>query len=220
MTGGPDPVIRDGGELDGFHIGYLPPDVGDLVSDFASEWEDVTVATRVWERQVEDGHRVDLRVHVLRGDRLGTLTELRDFLAEYHERDNADWALTDFQHGEDPGLIGAAEAFWLAERATCYSIRSGSPRTPCGRLRSELQQPWQIPSARRTWAIRSSAEVCNCSTATSAEHEGPADTDPRRARKPDRGISRALPTLGLAHHLAAEDRGRAALVLAPRYRPG
>lgn len=122
MTGVPDLVAQDGGELDGFHIGYLPPDVGDLVSDFASEWEDVSFATRVWERQVDDGHRVDLRVHVLRGDRLGTLAELRNFLAEYHERDNADWALTDFQHGKDPGLIGAAEAFWLAEPGVAVNV--------------------------------------------------------------------------------------------------
>ncbi|MFC5922641.1 hypothetical protein [Micromonospora vulcania] len=113
MTGAPDLIARNGGGLDGFHIGYLPPDVADLVSDFQSEWEDVSFATRVWERQVEDGHRVDLRVHVLRGDRLGTLAELREFLAEYHERDPADWTLTEFQHGESPGLIGAAEAFWL-----------------------------------------------------------------------------------------------------------
>ncbi|MGI5519581.1 hypothetical protein ACQEUX_01315 [Micromonospora sp. CA-259024] len=51
---------------------------------------------------------------MLRGDRLGTLAELRDFLAEYHERDPADWALTEFQHGEDHGLVGAVQAFWLA----------------------------------------------------------------------------------------------------------
>ncbi|MEU1400189.1 hypothetical protein ABZ403_29535 [Micromonospora zamorensis] len=118
----PEPVVRDGGELDGFRIGYLPPNVGDLVSDFASEWEDVTFTTRVWERQVEDGHRVDLRVHVLRGDRLGTLAELRDFLAEYHERDDADWALTDFEHGEGPGLLGAAEAFWLAAPGVAVNV--------------------------------------------------------------------------------------------------
>ncbi|MGI5519580.1 hypothetical protein ACQEUX_01310 [Micromonospora sp. CA-259024] len=43
----PDRVTRDGGELDGFHIGWLPPDAGDLVSDFASEWEDVSIASRV-----------------------------------------------------------------------------------------------------------------------------------------------------------------------------
>ncbi|MEU8214208.1 hypothetical protein AB0C47_00380 [Micromonospora taraxaci] len=118
----PDPADRDGGELDGFRISFVPVSVGELVSDFVSEWEDVTVSTRVWERQVEDGHRVDLRVHVLRGDRLGSLAELRDFLAEYHERDPADRAFTEFQHGEDPGLIGAAEAFWLAAPGVAVDV--------------------------------------------------------------------------------------------------
>ncbi|MDG4805243.1 hypothetical protein O7634_00530 [Micromonospora sp. WMMD1120] len=117
-----DPASRDGGELDGFRIGHLPPDVGDLASDFASEWEEVSFSTRMWERQVEDGHRVDLRVHVLRGDRLSSLAELRDFLAEYHERDPADWALRGFQHGEEPGLIGAAEAFWLVEPGVALDV--------------------------------------------------------------------------------------------------
>lgn len=153
MTGVPDSVARDGGELDGFRIGYLPPDVGDLVSDFVSEWEDVTFATRVWERQVEDGHRVDLRVHVLRGDRLGTIAELRDFLAEYHERDNADWALTDFQHGEDPGLIGAAEAFWLAAPGVAVNVLVDPERFTVGNLPAITQRIATAaadPPARRT----------------------------------------------------------------------
>lgn len=139
MTGVPDPADGDGGELDGFHIGYLPPGVGDLVSDFASEWEDVSVATRVWERQVEDGHRVDLRVHVLRGDRLGTLAELRDFLAEYHERDPAGWALTEFQHGEAPGLIAGAEAFWLARPGLAVDVLIDSERFTTDTLRTITQ---------------------------------------------------------------------------------
>ncbi|MET7949581.1 hypothetical protein [Micromonospora sp. NPDC005324] len=125
MTGVPHPVVRDGGELDGFRIGYLPPDVGDLVSDFASEWEDVSFATRVWERQVEEGDQVDLRVHVLRGDRLGALAELRDFLAEYHEHDLDDWAFSDFQHVEGPGLIGAVEAFWLVAPGVAVNVLTG-----------------------------------------------------------------------------------------------
>lgn len=126
--GGPDSAARDGGELDGFRLGYLPPGVGDLDSDFASEWEDVSFATRVWERQVEDGHRVDLRVHVLRGERLGTLAELRDFLAEHHERDPVTWALTEFQHVEALGLIGAAEAFWLDRPGVAVNVLVDSER--------------------------------------------------------------------------------------------
>jgi hypothetical protein len=118
----PEPAHRDGGELDGFHIGHLPSSVGDLVSDFTSEWGDVTFATRVWERQVEDGHRVDLRVHVLRGDRLGALAKLRDLLAEYHERDPRAWVLTEFQHVEGPGFIGDTEVFWLADPGVAVNV--------------------------------------------------------------------------------------------------
>ncbi|SCF01538.1 hypothetical protein [Micromonospora chokoriensis] len=136
MTGVPDQAARDGGDLDGFRISFVPSGVGDLVSDFTSEWEDVTVSTRVWERQVEDGHRVDLRVHVLRGERLATLAELRDFLAEYHERDPADGAFTEFQHGEDPGLIGAAEAFWLAAPGVAVDVLFDPERLTVDNLRS------------------------------------------------------------------------------------
>lgn len=137
--GAPDSVARDGGDLDGFHIGHLPPGAGDLVSDFASEWEDVSFATRVWERQVEDGHRVDLRVHVLRGERLGTLAQLRDFLAEYHERDPAEWALTEFQHVESPGLIGVAEAFWLAAPGVALDVLVDQDRFTTDTLRAVIQ---------------------------------------------------------------------------------
>ena len=105
----------DGGSLDGFRIGHLPEGIGTEVSDFASEWADVHFATRVWERQVVDGYRVDLRVHVLRGERFVDLVALRDFLAEYHERDPADWPLTDFPHVEGAGLHDDTQAFWLVE---------------------------------------------------------------------------------------------------------
>ncbi|WP_201753947.1 hypothetical protein [Micromonospora rubida] len=66
-------------------------------------------------RQVEEGYRVDLRVHVLRGGGLGTLDELRDFLAGYHERDAARWRPTEFREGDVTGLIGDGEAFRLVE---------------------------------------------------------------------------------------------------------
>ena len=55
----------------------------------------------------------------------GTLAELRDFLAEYHERDPADWALSDFQHVEGPGLIGAVEAFWLFATGVAVNVLTG-----------------------------------------------------------------------------------------------
>ncbi|MEV0329500.1 hypothetical protein AB0H63_24085 [Micromonospora echinospora] len=112
---------RFGGELSGFRIGQVPAGVGDLVTDFATEWDDVRFASRVWERETAEGARVDLRVHVLRGDRLATLTDLRDFLAEYHERD-AGWALTEFRAGELPGLVGATEAFWLVTPGVAVDV--------------------------------------------------------------------------------------------------
>ncbi|MFE0593555.1 hypothetical protein [Micromonospora echinospora] len=110
-----DGAERSGGELDGFRIGHVPDGVGDLVSDFATEWEDVRFASRVWERETAEGARVDLRVHVLRGERLATLVDLRDFLAGYHERPADDPTRNEFQHGDARGLIGATEAFWLVE---------------------------------------------------------------------------------------------------------
>ncbi|KAB1941889.1 hypothetical protein F8271_13640 [Micromonospora sp. ALFpr18c] len=126
--------------MDGFRIAYLPPEVGDLVSDFASEWGDVNVTTRVWERQVEDGHRVDLRVHVLRGNQLSTLAELCEFLAEYHERDPADWLLIEFQHGETSALIGAAEAFWLAGPGVAVDVLIDPERFTTDTLRAIMQR--------------------------------------------------------------------------------
>ncbi|MEV2241387.1 hypothetical protein [Micromonospora sp. NPDC049891] len=113
---------RDGGVLDGFHIGQVPAGIGDEVSDFATEWDDVRFASRVWERQVPDGHRVDLRVHVLRGDRLVDLTALRNFLGEYHERDPAEWDLSEFQHGDSTGLSDDVQAFWLVEPGVAVNV--------------------------------------------------------------------------------------------------
>ncbi|MEU6021429.1 hypothetical protein [Micromonospora sp. NPDC047134] len=107
--------MSESGTLDGFHIGEVPEGLGDLVSDFASEWGDVQITSRVWERQVADGHRVDLRVHVLRGQRLADLDGLRDFLVEYHEREYDDSQVTEFPHPEGPGLATDVQVFWLAE---------------------------------------------------------------------------------------------------------
>ncbi|PZF90077.1 hypothetical protein [Micromonospora endophytica] len=115
-------MSRDGGVLDGFHVGWVPEGTGDAVSDFASEWEDVQFTTRVWERQTADGYRVDLRVHVLRGERLTDLDALRTFLAEYHERDLALWHLTDFPHDDGPGLLGEAQAFWLPAPGAAVNV--------------------------------------------------------------------------------------------------
>ncbi|MGN9775704.1 hypothetical protein ACTMS0_07985 [Micromonospora sp. H33] len=127
-------MARDGGVLDGFHIGHVPAGVGAEVSDFASEWEDVRVASRVWERQVPDGHRVDLRVHVLRGERLTDLAALRDFLAEYQERDPASWTPADFAHGTSPGAVADDQAFWLAEPGVAVTVLVDPERVDRGQL--------------------------------------------------------------------------------------
>lgn len=123
-------------DLGGFVIGYVPAGVDGEVSDFASEWEGVRFRTRVWERQVEEGWRVDLRVHVLRGRRLGTLDELRDFLADYHERDAAAWPLTEFTEGDVTGLVGGGEAFRLVEPGVAVDVRAEPERVPEPELRA------------------------------------------------------------------------------------
>lgn len=122
MSGASEPVTRDGGVLDGFHIRQVPGGIGTEVSDFASEWDDVRFATRVWERQADDGYRVDLRIHVLRGERLTDLAALRDFLTGYHERDPDGWPLTGFNHGDTTGLRDDSQAFWLAEPGVAVNV--------------------------------------------------------------------------------------------------
>ncbi|WP_405106211.1 hypothetical protein OG559_21030 [Micromonospora sp. NBC_01405] len=139
-AGSGDGEVPVSGELDGFVIGYVPAGIGAEVSDFASEWEDVRFRTRVWERQVEEGYRVDLRVHVLRGGGLGTLDELRDFLAGYHERDAASWRPTEFVDGDVTGLIGDGEAFRLVEPGVAVDVLADPERVPEAELRAVLTQ--------------------------------------------------------------------------------
>ncbi|MEU5939780.1 hypothetical protein ABZ807_11385 [Micromonospora sp. NPDC047548] len=131
MTSGPDSSGLAGDELDGFRIGYLPPGIGELVSDFVTEWEGVRFTTRVWERPVDEGYRVDVRVHVLRGGRLTTLANLRDFLVEYDERP-ADWALIAFRHGAAEGFSDGTEAFWLVEPGVAVDLRVDPERFDTG----------------------------------------------------------------------------------------
>ncbi len=123
-------------QLDGFVLSYLPAGVGELVEDFAYEWDDVSFTSRVWEREIEDGHQVDLQVLVLRGPRLASATELRDFLADYHERDPDDWALDEFQHGDAAGFISDAEAFWLVESGVAVVVRIAAGRFGVDDLRA------------------------------------------------------------------------------------
>lgn len=130
-------VDPGGGELDGFVIEHVPERAGDMVSDFEYRWGEVAFSARVWERAVEgDGYRVDLQVLILRGERLEDLTALRDFLAEYHERDPEQWQLSRFRNGEYDGLIGDSEAFWLVEPGLAAEVRLASDRLGAEDLRA------------------------------------------------------------------------------------
>lgn len=122
--------------MDGFVVGHVPADVGAMVSDFQYEWEGVAFTSRVWEREVADGYRVDLQLLVLRGDRLADLPAVRDFLATYHERDPDRWELREFRHGDHPGLIGETEAFWLVEPGVAAEVRDPSRRYGAAELRA------------------------------------------------------------------------------------
>lgn len=119
-----------GGRLDGFAIDVLPVGVGEQVSDFTYEWEEVTFNSRVWESGPdEDGaYSVDASVKILRGDRLTDLSALLDYLAYYHERDVESWELTEFEHPDGPGYRGAGEAFWLVEPGVAVSVRVDGDR--------------------------------------------------------------------------------------------
>lgn len=112
---------RDGGTVSGFAITHVPAITGESVSDFQSEWEDVTFETRVWERQTPDGHQADLRVAVLRGDALTDLPSLKEFLTEYDERET--WDLQEFSKDGTPGLTTGTEAFWLDSPGVALTVR-------------------------------------------------------------------------------------------------
>ncbi|MFE3453274.1 hypothetical protein ACFXJ8_30550 [Nonomuraea sp. NPDC059194] len=113
------------GLLDGFEIGHVPPGVGEQVSDFSYEWEEVRFASRVWERRLDDGsHRVDLTVLVLRGERLSTPAALRAFLSSYYEGDLADAAYRLVEPGVAVVVKMDGDRFGPGElRATAAGIR-------------------------------------------------------------------------------------------------
>ncbi len=115
---------RGGGSVDGFVIDYLPEQTGDLVSDFSTEWEGVSFESRVWERRVgNEKYRVDLKVNVLRGERLTSVEELRAFVTEYEEQDPDEWDLREFQNGPWPGYRTEGLAFWLVDSGVGVSAR-------------------------------------------------------------------------------------------------
>lgn len=115
-------------DLGGFVVGHVPPAAGEEVSDFATVWGGVDFSSRVWEREVENGYRVDLKINVLRGERLSGAGELRGFLAEYHEREPEDWERTSFHNGAYPGYRSARQAFWLVRPGVGVSVRLYSDR--------------------------------------------------------------------------------------------
>jgi hypothetical protein len=125
-AGDPEDGGRRGtGTLDGFVISRLPAGLGPLVTDFEYEWGGVAHRSRVWERGPDDAgaYQVDLTVKVLRGQRLRSLSGLRSYLADYHERDPGQWKLEQFRHLGKPGYHDDDEAFWLDRRGVAVEVR-------------------------------------------------------------------------------------------------
>jgi hypothetical protein len=130
---GPAPA-EGGGVLNGFMIGHVPRHAGPSVSNFEYEPDDgITFTARVWERETTDGgHAVDLQVIILRGDRLATLGKLRDFMAEYHERDPVSW--TGAQVGTRPAFKDGSQVFWLVQTGVAASVTLDADRFGAGEL--------------------------------------------------------------------------------------
>lgn len=121
--------------MDGFTMGRVPVPSDATVTDFTYAWDDVRFASRVWERAgAEGGRKVVLQLLVLRGERLANLAAVREFLARYHERADADWRLTLFTRDGPAGLCGETEAFWCPWPGVAVEVRD-----PLGELgRAEL----------------------------------------------------------------------------------
>jgi len=124
--------------LDGFLIGCLPAGLGPLTSDFTFEWEDVSHASRVWERRDDAGnYSVDLTIRVMRGERLRDPESLVDYLAEYHERDLGDWELEPFDVRGRTGYHDEQSAFWLEAPGVAVEVRIDPSRfSVCDLLRT------------------------------------------------------------------------------------
>lgn len=110
--------------LDGFTLGHLPDGLGPMVSDFDYEWDDVGFRTRVWERgpDADGGYHVDLRAAVLRGDRLTDPEALREFLAEYLERDPQQWSLEPYRRGPYQGFVESGRIFFLVRPGVAVQV--------------------------------------------------------------------------------------------------
>lgn len=111
--------------LDGFRLGWVPPRIGTLVTDFEYEWEDVRFQSRVWETEVSEGsYRVDLQVTILRSPSFTDPDAVRDFLVGYLERAAAEWANRRFEHPDGPGFAEVGEFFWLAAPGTAVRVNT------------------------------------------------------------------------------------------------
>lgn len=123
----PTPPSRQPQQLDGFVLGWVPPGLGPLVTDFEYEWDDVGFRSRVWESgpYPDESYRVDLQVTVMRSPSFTDVAALREFLVEYLERDPAAWATEPFAHPDGPGLAEVGELFWLARPGVAVRVFGG-----------------------------------------------------------------------------------------------
>lgn len=123
----PAPPPRHPRWLDGFRLGWVPPGIGPMVSDFAYEWDDVGFWSRVWESgpYPDESFRVDLQVTVMRSPSFTDVAAVRGFLVEYLERDPGGWATAPFGHPDGPGFLDVGELFWLAEPGVAVRVLGG-----------------------------------------------------------------------------------------------
>lgn len=117
-------------ELDGFEIRRLPKGLGEHLSEFSYEWEEVLFRTKTWERGPDenDGYRVDMNIMVMRSDRFTSLVDLREFLTEYHEKDPATWELTDFTVNGHAGYLSDNQVFWFVGPGVAVSVKVDTDR--------------------------------------------------------------------------------------------
>ncbi|PZF80456.1 hypothetical protein [Jiangella anatolica] len=123
----PAPPHRHRQWLDGFLLGWVPPGIGPMVTDFEYELDDVGFRSRVWESgpYPDESYRVDLQVTVMRSPSFTDESALREFLVEYLERDPAAWATTAFAHPDGPGFADIGELFWLAAPGVAVRVFGG-----------------------------------------------------------------------------------------------
>ncbi|TCO34218.1 hypothetical protein EV652_102284 [Kribbella steppae] len=109
--------------LDGFVIEHLPDGIG-TPTDFEYEWEDVSFHSRVWETapDPEGAYKVDLTMKTMRGEKLSDLEALKDFLAEYEEKDPETWELRPVKVGAYDGLVAGDEVFYFVSPGVAAEV--------------------------------------------------------------------------------------------------